>query len=117
MLRSATAGGSPDNAARGGERLPWGFWKDYPQVVQGGREYAQIGGRLYTEHAVTRTLLAGMGGRGIAPAFVEDAIATGTRSTQIIEGVERTVFTSANVQVVTEQGGQIVVTVMRIGGP
>ena len=93
-----------------------GFWNDYPKVIEAGREYAQIGERLYTEHAVGRMLPAAMGGRGIAPAFVEAAIKTGSKVKQIVDGVERTLFTSGNVQVVTEQGGRLVVTVMRIGG-
>ena len=104
-------------AVGAGERLFWGFWKDYPKVVEAGREYAQIGQRLYTEHAVGRMLPTAMGGRGIAPAFVEAAIQTGSRITQVVNGVTRTIFTSGNVQVVTEQGGRLVVTVMRVGGP
>jgi len=103
-------------AATTAGKLPWGFFSDYPKVVQGGTEYAQIGERLFTEHAVERMLPTGMGGRGIAPGFVEDAIATGAQSTQMVNGVARTIFTSGNVQVVTEQGGNLVVTVMRIGG-
>src|SRR5262245_57404672 len=104
--RLAVGGG-----AGGGGRLFWGFWKDYPKVSRAGREYAESGGRLYTEHAVGRMLPSGMGGRSIAPAFVEEAIATGTTSTQVVGGVTRTVYTSGTVQVVTEQGGRIVVTV------
>ena len=114
-LRTAEA-----NAAREathGERLPWGAWRDYPKVVDAGQEYAQIGQRLYTEHATQRMLPTGMGGRGIAPGFVEAAIEHGTTRTQIVKGVTRTIHTAGNVQVVTEQGGRIIVTVMRVGGP
>jgi urease alpha subunit len=52
----------------------------------------------------------------IAPAFVEEAIATGTTSTQVVGGVTRTAHTSGTVQVVTEQGGRIVVTVNPFSG-
>ena len=34
--------------------LPWGSWADYPKVNIGGKEYAEIGNRYYTEHAVER---------------------------------------------------------------
>jgi hypothetical protein len=74
--------------------LWWGFWKDYPRVIKNGREYAEIGSRFYTEHAVTRFLPSGrrtIGGvpvskgegggyafdpkaRSISPNNVEDAI-------------------------------------------
>jgi hypothetical protein len=111
---ATTAAEGVETAAAG--KLPWGFFSDYPKVVQNGTEYAQIGERLFTEHAVERMLPVGMGGRGIAPGIVEDAIATGAQSTQVVNGVTRTIFTSGNVQVVTEQGGSLVVTVMRIGG-
>jgi len=40
-------------------KLWWGFWKDYAKVKLNGREYAQIGTRLYTEHAVERFLPSG----------------------------------------------------------
>lgn len=42
----------------GGERLLWGSWNDYPKVTRTGpngpQEYAQIGDRLYSQHAVAR---------------------------------------------------------------
>jgi hypothetical protein len=41
------------------ESLRWGFWKDYPKVILNGREYVQIGTRLYTEHAVQAFLSSG----------------------------------------------------------
>ena len=98
----------------------WGSWRDYPKVVEAGREYAQIGERLYTQHAIERMLPSGLGapagavgaGRSIAPAFVEAAIETGTTSTQVVNGVTRTIFSSGSLNVVTEQGGRIIVTVV-----
>jgi hypothetical protein len=48
--------------------------------------------------------------------FVEEAIATGTTSTQVVEGVTRTIYSSGSLQVVTEEGGRIIITVIR-GAP
>jgi hypothetical protein len=119
LAAGVEAGSAEATVAAGGGgagRLFWGFWKDYPKVVEAGREYAQIGGRLYTEHAVGRMLPRAMGGRGIAPAFVEEAIATGTQTTQVVGGVTRTVYTSGTVQVFTEQSGRIIVSVNPFSG-
>ena len=38
----------------GGAKLLWGSWIDYPKVVVDGREYAKVGERLYSRHAVDR---------------------------------------------------------------
>jgi hypothetical protein len=94
-------------------KLPWGAWADHPKVVFGGREYAQIGKRLYTRHAVERTMPRGltMEGRSISPNFVEDVIQTGTRSNVAVDGVLRQTYRSGSVEGVTEEGGRIVVTV------
>src|SRR5665811_1084305 len=35
-------------------KIPWGTWEDYPKVTVGGKQYAKVGDRLYTEHAVHR---------------------------------------------------------------
>jgi hypothetical protein len=78
----------------------WGFWKDYPKVTLNGKEYAVIGPRLYTHHAVERFLPSarrtvgnvpvadGEGGghmyhekaRSIPPASVEETIQRGTKT-------------------------------------
>ena len=109
-------------AAKGagaGEKLFWGTWNDYPKVTQGGRSYAQVGDRLYTHHAVDRMQTSGLGapagagspGRSISPNFIEDVIQTGNQRAVTVDGVPRQVFTSGSVEVVTEQGGRIVITV------
>ncbi len=111
--------------------LWWGFWRDYPKVNLNGREYAQIGTRLYTEHAVERSLPSGRrtianvpvanregGGhmflekaRSIAPAFVEDVIRMGSK-TQVIEDAElRTIHTLGDLEVVTTRDEKIVITI------
>ncbi|GAA3817853.1 RHS repeat-associated core domain-containing protein [Sphaerisporangium flaviroseum] len=83
-------------------KIPWDTWQNYPKVTRNGREYANVGGRLYTRHAVDRMQLSGMRysprprpkeggkssrmpqirqaggaydyGRSVAPQYVEDAI-------------------------------------------
>lgn len=128
------AGASLDAAPRASESVAiaankpqWRSWGEYEKVTVGGREYARIGDRLYTRHAVDRLQPSGLGtpagggpgpGRSISPTFVEDVIQNGTTQTQVVNGVERTVHTSGTVQIVTEQGGRVVITVNPFsGGP
>lgn len=119
VATEAGAGVADDVAGR----LPWNSYAEYPKVSVGGREYAQIGDRLYTQHAVDRMMPSGLGssgapggafgaGRSISPNFVEDVIRTGSSTTEIVDGVTRTIFRSGTVTVVTEDGGRLVVTVM-----
>lgn len=107
----------------------WGYWKDYPKVRIGTREYAKIGNRLYTEHAVEyfqpsgrRTIgnvpvAQGEGGgalskgRGIPPSYVELAILSGVTRQQFAGGALRTIHTLGDLEVVTENNGSIVVTI------
>ena len=111
--------------------LWWGFWKDYPKVTLKGREYAQIGDRLYTEHAVERFLPSGRrtianipvadregGGhmfhekaRSIAPAWVEEAIQRGRKEFIVVGTEPRTIHVLGDLEVVTTRDGQIVITV------
>lgn len=114
---AATSAGAV--ATNAGEKLLWTSWQNYPKVVQGGREYAQIGDRLYAKHAVDRLQPSGLGapagatgaGRSISPNFVEDVLAS-TKGTSVRgpSGEARLSFTSGTVQVITENG--IVVTVI-----
>ncbi len=81
-------------------RIPWGTWQDYPKVTINGQEYAKVGDRLYSRHAVDRMQPSGMRysgrgtdsnggmpqirqtggnydyGRSVAPQYVEDVIAS-----------------------------------------
>lgn len=73
--------GSVTADAGGGGKALWGFWSDYDKVTVGGREYADINGRLYTQHAVERMAPSGYGnaaggvaGRSISPNYVEDVL-------------------------------------------
>jgi hypothetical protein len=121
LPRSANCGkeGVGATAAKGGQQLLWTSWRNYPKVTEAGTQYAQIGERLWTQHAVDRMQPGGLGapagqigaGRSIAPNFVEDVIRIGDTTQAIVNGVTRTMHTSGTVQVVTEQGGRIVITV------
>ena len=42
------------------QEILWGRWHDYPKVKINGNEYAEIGNRLYTRHAVARMQPSGM---------------------------------------------------------
>lgn len=111
-------------------QLWWGFWKDYPKVTFNGKEYAKIGDRMYTEHAVTRFLpsgrrtvsrpgvASGEGGgyafdpkaRSISPHWVETAIAIGSKVFVSVKNEERTIHTAGDIMVVTTRDNQIVIT-------
>jgi hypothetical protein len=111
-----------DDAARGagGGGIRWGFWDDLDKVTIGGREYASIGGRPYTRHAVERMTPRGFGtaagtngvaGRGVPPGVVEDVLQNGAQTgTRVVDGATRVSRTVDNVTVVTE--GDIVITVI-----
>lgn len=112
-------------SAKGLERLRWGTWSDLSKVIIDGREYAQIGERLYTKHAIDRMVpkalgsaVGGVSGRGVPTMVVEATIATGEKiATQVLaKGSIRETWKLGNVQVITENSGRLVVTVMRIGG-
>jgi hypothetical protein len=109
-------------AATTGGKILWGFWDDYAKVTVNGREYAQVGNRLYTHHAVDRMTPSAFGtaagakvgdgaGRSVSPNFIEDVITTGTRTDVQVNGVTRSIDTSGSVEVVTEGAGRTVITV------
>jgi large exoprotein involved in heme utilization and adhesion len=126
-IQSKAADLTKNLEARGsafGANIAWGSWKDYPKVTSNGSQYAQVGDRLYSQHAVDRMQPSGLGipvgadapGRNISPNIVDYVIRTGERTvTTTADGVQRTVHWSGNVGVVTENGGKIVVTVLRRG--
>ena len=111
--------------------LWWGFWKDYPKVFFNGREYAQIGTRLYTEHAVQAFLPSGRrtithvprasnegGGysyeenaRSIPPTYVEETIKHGIKEFVVENNELRTIHTLGTLMVVTTRDDHIVITV------
>ncbi|MDQ2088196.1 RHS repeat-associated core domain-containing protein, partial [Herbivorax sp. ANBcel31] len=114
----------------------WGKWSDYEKVTINGKEYAKIGDKYYTRHAVDRMQPSGMRynakgsadggkvgasriydveqidyGRSISPNYVDDVIKSGELiDTPIVNGVQRQIYQSGSVQVVTE--GDIVITII-----
>ena len=101
--------------------LEWNSWQNYQKMTVAGKQYAQIGDRLYSQHAVDRMQPSGLGapagtvgaGRNISPSIVEHTIQNGIKTTSTVNGVERTVHWSGDVGVVTESNGKIVVTILR----
>jgi tetratricopeptide (TPR) repeat protein len=104
------------------QKLPWNSWAQSPKEIVNGKEYAKIGERLYTQHAVEHMMPRGLNigsaveGRSMSPTFVEDVILRGTRTPEIREGVQRTIHRLGTAEIVTEQGGRIVVTVNPYAG-
>ena len=111
------------NAGKGttGNSLEWNSWQNYKKTTIDGKQYAQIGDRLYSQHAVDRMQPSGLGspagtvgaGRNISPGIVEHTIQNGTKTSSTVNGVERTVHWSGDVGVVTESNGKIIVTILR----
>jgi RHS repeat-associated protein len=102
-----------------GNRLFWGFWDDYAKIAYKGKEYAKVGGRYYTRHAVDRMTPSGLGkaaggsiGRSVSPTFVDEAITSGTQTFKVVDGVVRTEHTLGGLTVITEDAGRVVITVI-----
>ena len=97
----------------------WASWDLMPKVNRGGRVYANIDGRLYTQHAIERmspralgNAPGGIAGRGVPPSVVENVIQHGSLGSIGVSGsTTRVSKTLGNVEVILEQG--IVVTVIR----
>jgi RHS repeat-associated protein len=115
-LLAATAARTASGSS---ERLLWTSWQNYPKANIGDHQYAMIGDRLYTRHAVDRMQPSDLGapagtigaGRSVSPNFVEDVLTTARGvPTKGPAGQARLSFTSGNLEVITEDG--IVVTVM-----
>jgi hypothetical protein len=107
------------------ELVRWATWSDLGKVIVDGREYAQIGERLYTKHAIDRMVpkafgyaFDGVAGRGVPTIVVEATIATGEKiASQVLsKGRIRETWKMGNVHVITENNGRLVVSVMRVGG-
>ena len=72
------------------DKILWDSWENYEKVYSKGQEYAKVGNRLYSRHAVNRLqpsgnrfgpnmyqrLNGGDYGRSVAPQFVEDILET-----------------------------------------
>ncbi|WP_367672570.1 DUF6862 domain-containing protein [Serratia symbiotica] len=116
--------GAENAISQSESKLPWNSWQNYPKQTVDGRQYAQIGDRLYSQHAVDRMQLSGLGspagtsgpGRNITPNMVEHTIKTGTPETSISNGIPRTVYWSGDVGVVTENKSNVIVAILRRSG-
>ena len=106
------------------EKLNWDSWQNYPKQTVEGRQYAQIGDRLYSQHAVDRMQPSGLGspagtsgpGRNVTPNMVEHVINNGTPQNSVVNGITRTTYWSGDVGVVTENNGNVIVTILRRSG-
>jgi len=107
-----------NNGSGGNGRLLWTSWQNYPKVTLDGREYAEIGDRLYTQHAVDRMQPSGLGtpagaqgaGRGVSPNFIEEVLNNSKGDpVKRPQGQPRLSHTSGSVQVITENGSVIAV--------
>jgi hypothetical protein len=120
-----TAGRAPtatSNAVR------WGFWRDLPKTVIGGRTYADIGGRAYTRHAVeymapkSLKFAGAKEARGITPTMVSHVLRFGKLLGKYRKSINakggtgyiRETYILDGIRVVTEAGNRIVVTVVRL---
>ncbi len=51
-------------------------------------------------------------GRGVSPNYVEEVIKAGVKTTKIVDGRERTIYSAGTIKVVTEQNGDLVITIL-----
>ena len=107
-------------------KMPWDSWDNYEKVTANGQEYAKVGDRLYSKHAVERmqpsgkrftvgdaiVQAGGVSGRSVAPQFVEDVIKSVEPVFQPATG--NYVYTSGTVRIVTNEYGYVV-TIMTVG--
>lgn len=113
------------SSAKNVANVRWGTWTDLPRVTVNGTEYAKIGGRRYTRHAVDRMTPTGFGtaaggttGRGVPTMVVEATIKSGdlVKTQTMVNGAVRQTWRMGTVEVVTESSKEVVITVMRKGG-
>ena len=102
------------------QSIPWSSWKNYPKIIKNGRQYAKVGDRLYSKHAVDRMQPSGnrfgpyiyqdgdVYGRSVAPQFVEDVI----QSTQpVLQKNGNLAYISGNIKIIINQEGAVVTIV------
>ena len=97
----------------------WGTWRELPKVTRGGRVYANINGRLYTEHAIQRMVPksfgnapGGLAGRGVPSMVVEEVIQHGRiGGIRVVGSTTRVSKILGDVEVILENG--IVISIIR----
>ena len=101
------------------ENILWDSWQNYEKVFVDSHEYALVGKRLYSQHAVNRmqpsgnrfgpNIYQGMNGRdygrSISPTFVEHIIRTVTPT---IQENGNLMYASGDVRVITNKKGCVV---------
>lgn len=90
----------------------WQYWNEYPKEYRNGQEFAVIDGRLYSQHACERLVPSSMrqagalvGGRGVPPSYVEEAIKYGSAMNQ---GDGTIKYTNGSLKVVVNDFGAVV---------
>ncbi|WP_415840962.1 hypothetical protein [Paenibacillus typhae] len=106
-----------------------GSWSDYRKLTFDGQEYALVGDRLYSRHAVDRmqpsgkrysgdsqiVQVGGTGntndyGRGVSPNYVEEVI----RNTKpVVQQNGNLSYTSGSLQVITNPQGAVVTIITK----
>ena len=111
-----------DKAVANGNKIFWGSWDNYSKVTVNGQEYAQVGDRLYSRHAVDRmqpsgnrygssiTQAGGDYGRSVAPQYVEDVI---NSMKPVLQENGNLSYTSGSLQVITNQLGAVVTIITK----
>lgn len=106
-----------DMQGSGNDKIPWDTWENYEKVTVDGRQYAKVGNRLYSHHAVDRMQPSGNrygssiyqaggdSGRSVAPQYVEDAIAS---AKPVVQANGNLSYTSGTLQVITNPEGAVV---------
>ena len=110
------------------EGILWGSWDDYEKVIVNDQEYAAVGGRLYSHHAVDRMQPSGMRcssnavggpvgasrimdvsqtdyGRGVAPQYVENVIGS---TKPMLQDNGNLIYDAGGLNVVTNSEGSVV---------
>ena len=90
-----TDGSESGRSGSGGNpaKPPWLSWNQYEKVTISGKEYAKVGNRLYTRHAVERTYPSGLGkaaggvkGRSVSPSFIDEVLTSGKSTKEFTTG-------------------------------
>ncbi len=104
------------------KKIPWSNWNDYKKVTVNGQEYAQVGDRLYSKHAVDRmqpsgnlyghpiTQAGGDYGRSVAPQYVEDVISS---VKPVLQENGNLSYISGSLQVITNKQGAVVTIITK----
>ncbi|MCX7572396.1 polymorphic toxin-type HINT domain-containing protein [Tumebacillus sp. DT12] len=129
----ALSGTATGQATSNGTTAFWGSWDDYAKVEVNSQQYAQVGDRLYSRHAVDRMQPSGMRysgnavggkvgasrivsvgqidyGRGVAPRYVEEVISS---TKPVVQGNGNLSYTSGSLQVITNAQGSVVTIITK----